>query len=157
MQVYLLVYFFVTFSVGFACLSVVLLAARRKGDGLARAFLLFYVALSMAVLGALLRGSVDLLPFTWSPRARLAAEYFDSVLGRYAVMLALPYFAHRVFAVVNRQREALLAAIVIGAFVVQHVTEFGLAGSVWDDRGDLFTEGLTDLVNADRSVFHDVM
>ncbi len=142
MQGYLLVYSFLCFTVGIACLSATIVSAKRRGDTLARAFLVFYVSLSLFVMGALLRTFIDILPYPVAPPIRFAIEYFEAIIGRYAVMFSLPFFAHRVFAVVDARRDYLLAAIVAAAVVIQHVTEFWLGG-VWDDRGDVFEDVLT--------------
>ncbi|MCZ6833467.1 MAG: helix-turn-helix transcriptional regulator [Acidobacteria bacterium] len=142
MQGYLLVYSFLCFSVGIACLSATFVSAKRKGDTLARAFLVFYVSLRLLVFGALLRTFIDILPYPVAPPIRFAIEYFEAIMGRYAVMFSLPFFAHRVFAVVDARRDYLLAGIVAAAVVIQHVTEFWLGG-VWDHRGDVFEDVLT--------------
>ena len=142
LQGYLLIYIFVCFSVGIACLSVTIVSANRKGDTLARAFLVFYSSVSLLVIGALLRAFIDILPDPVAPSTRLAIEYLDSFIGRYGMMFALPFFAHRVFAVVGARRDYLIAAIVAVAALIQHVTEFWLSKS-WDDRGDLFEDVLT--------------
>jgi DNA-binding CsgD family transcriptional regulator len=141
LQGYLLIYIFVCFSVGIACLSVTVVSAKRKGDTLARTFLVFYLSVSLLVIGALLRAFIDIFPDPVAPSTRFAIEYLDSFIGRYGVMFSLPFFAHRVFAVVDARRDYLLAAIVAVAAVIQHVTEFWLA-KVWDDRGDLFEDVL---------------
>ena len=141
MQAYLLIYIFVCFSVGIACLSVTVVSAKRKGDTLALTFLVFYLSVSLLVIGALLRAFVDILPDPVAPSTRFAIEYLDSFIGRYGMMFSLPFFAHRVFAVVDARRDYLLAAIVAVAAAIQHVTEFWLA-KTWDNRGDLFEDVL---------------
>ena len=141
MQGYLLAYSFMCFSVGIACLSVTLVSAKRKGDTLAQAFLVFYVSLSLLVIGALLRTFIDILQNPVAPPTRFAIEYLESFVGRYAAMFSLPFFAHRVFAIVDARRDYLFAVIVAVAAVSQHVTEFWLA-KVWDNRGDLFEDVL---------------
>ncbi len=141
MQGYLLIYLFACFSVGIACLSVTIVSAKRQGDTLARAFLILYVSLTLLVISSLLRTFVDMLPNPVSPGIRFVIEYFESVVGRYGVMFSLPFFAHRVFAIVDARRDYLLAAIVGVAAVIQHVTEFWLS-KAWDDRGDVFEDVL---------------
>lgn len=131
----LLAYVFITFVVGAGCIGAVLVLARLRNDELARAFLWFYLPLSLLVLGALLLALMEMRPET-SSAARFAVEYLEGVVGRYGVMLALPLFAHRVFGVRSRRADAALAGIVLSALAAQHVTEFGLAGSAWDARGD---------------------
>jgi DNA-binding CsgD family transcriptional regulator len=127
--------------VGIACLSATFLSAKRKGDTLARAFLVLYVSLSLLVFGALLRTFLDILPDPVAPPTRFAIEYLESFVGRYAVMFSLPFFAHRVFAIVDARRDYLIAAIVAAAAVLQHLTEFWLT-KAWDERGDVFEDVL---------------
>jgi len=141
LQGYLLIYIFVCFSVGIACLGVTVVSAKRKDDTLARAFLVFYLSVSLLVIGALLRAFIDILPAPVEPSTRFLIEYLDSFIGRYGMMFALPFFAHRVFAVVDARRDYLIAAIVAVAALIQHVTEFWLS-KAWDDRGDLFEDVL---------------
>jgi DNA-binding CsgD family transcriptional regulator len=141
LQGYLLTYIFVCFSVGIACLGVTVVSAKRKGDSLAPAFLVFYLSISLLVIGALLRTFIDILPDPVTPSTRFAIEYLDSFIGRYGMMFSLPFFAHRVFAVADARRDYLLAAIVAVAAVIQHVTEFWLS-KTWDNRGDLFEDVL---------------
>ena len=141
MQGYLLTYIFVCFSVGIACLGVTVVSAKRKGDALALSFLIFYLSTSLLVIGALLRAFIDILPDPVSPSTRLAIEYVDAFIGRYGLMFSLPFFAHRVFAVPGARRDYVIAAIVIVAAAIQHVTEFQLS-KVWDDRGDVFEDVL---------------
>jgi len=104
LQSYLLFYVFVCFSVGIACLSANFLSAKRKGDTLSQAFLVVYIPLSVLVIGALLRAFIDVLPDPVSPAVRFLIEYVDSIVGYYALMFSLPFFAHRVFAVEDRRR-----------------------------------------------------
>lgn len=146
LQGYLLIYFFVCFSVGITCLSVNVVQARRKGDLLARAFLLLYVSLSLLVMGALLRTFIDTVSQPVPPPTRFAFEYLESIVGRYGVMFSLPFFTHRIFAIKDARRDYLLAAIVGVAAVIQHFTEFWPGGGVWDDRGDLFEDVLFALI-----------
>ncbi len=148
MQNYLLFYVFVCFSVGIACLSATFLSAKRKGDTLARAFLVFYISLSVLVIGALLRAFIDVLPDPVSPPVRFAIEYADSIVGYYALMFSLPFFAHRVFAVEGTRRDYRIGALVAVAAVVQHLTEFWLP-EAWDQRGDI----LEDVVLASIMVY----
>ncbi|NNK08372.1 MAG: hypothetical protein HKP50_13760, partial [Myxococcales bacterium] len=86
LQGYLLIYIFVCFSVGIACLSVTVVSAKRKGDTLARAFLVFYLSVSLLVIGALLRAFIDILPDPVEPSTRFVIEYLDSFIGRYGMM-----------------------------------------------------------------------
>jgi DNA-binding CsgD family transcriptional regulator len=137
---YLLTYLFVCFAVGVACLSATFLLARGRHDRLARAFLILYLVLTLLVTGSLLRGFMELLAPDVAPGARFAVEYLESIVGFYGLMFALPFFAHRLFAVEGAWRDRLLAVIVMGAAGLQHVTEYGLGGGVWDERGDLFED-----------------
>ena len=74
LQGYLLIYLFVCFSVGIACLSVNFVSAKRKGDTLALAFLVFYLSVSLLVIGALLRAFIDILPEPVAPSTQFAIE-----------------------------------------------------------------------------------
>lgn len=143
---YLLGYVLATFAVGVACLGVLVVMARDRQDDLARAFLLFYAALTALVLGALLlslsRALTDRVPSIFP-----ALEYLEAFVGRYGVMFTLPYFAHRVFGVADRRRDRALAAVVLCALVAQHVTEYGLGG-VWDEAGDIGEDVLFAAVTA---------
>ncbi|HUF64850.1 MAG TPA: LuxR C-terminal-related transcriptional regulator [Gemmatimonadaceae bacterium] len=131
----LLIYVFTTLLVGVACLGALLVLARRRADDLERAFLLFYAALSILVIGRLLLAFVLTVPGEPSA-ARFAMEYVESFVGRYGVMFALPYLAHRVFAVRSGTRNRVLLAIILLALAGQHVTEFGLSGR-FDQAGDV--------------------
>jgi DNA-binding CsgD family transcriptional regulator len=133
----LLAYVFATFVIGTACLGAVLVLARLRQDQLARAFLWFYIPLSMLVLGRLLLAQIETQPLPPGTLLFLL-EYLESFVGRYGVMLALPLFAHRIYGVHHVRREAVLIGTVLAAFGAQHVTEIMLAGSVWDARGDVF-------------------
>jgi DNA-binding CsgD family transcriptional regulator len=131
----LLIYVFTTFLVGIACLSVVLVLARRHVDDLERAYLLFYLALSILVTGRLLLAFALTAPGDAS-MPLFAIEYVESFVGRYGVMFALPYMTHRVFAVQSRTRTRVLLTVVLLAAAGQHVTEFGLGGRL-DQAGDV--------------------
>lgn len=134
-EVLLLAYVFITFVTGAGCIGAVLVLARLRNDELARAFLWFYVPLTVLVLAALLLALMDMRPET-SSATQSVVEYMEGVVGRYGVMLALPLFAHRVFGVRSRRADAAFTGIVLVAVAAQHVTEFGLGGSTWDARGD---------------------
>ncbi len=131
-QLYLLAYVFTTFVTGAACLGATLLL--RRGDSLGRAFLLLYLPLSVLVLAALLLAFLNTLPDV-SSAARSTLEYLEDIVGRYAVMLALPLFAHRVYGPRGRVRDGIFVALVLVAFVGQHLTEFVLPDA-WDHWGD---------------------
>lgn len=131
----LLVYLFLSFSTGLACLGIVLVLARRP-DPVARRFLWFYGALTVLVTGALLRAFVEVFATDAGPRVIFGVEYLESFVGRYGVLLALPLFAHSLFAVFSRRRERWLVGTVLVAFAAQHLTEF-VVGGAWDDRGDV--------------------
>lgn len=135
MERYLLSYFFSTFVVGIACLGAVVILARRADDRVSRGFLLFYSALSVLVLGRLLLASMEIVGQA-GPTTTFALSYMESFLGRYGVMFALPFFAHRIFGVDGGWRDAVLLAGVLAVATGQHVTEFAL-GEVWDDLGDV--------------------
>lgn len=132
---YLLAYVFGTFAVGIACLGALLVMARRRDADLARSFLLFHTSLTTLVFGRLLLAFGDLAPPRTAP-GEFILTYLESFVGRYGVMFALPFFAHRVFGVGGR-RDAVLGTLVLAAVGAQHVTEFALGGSLWDDAGDV--------------------
>lgn len=132
---HVLAYSFTTFVVGVACLGAALFLACTRQEGFARAFLGFYVPLSVLVLGALLLAFMEVAAAP-SARTVFIVEYLEAFIGRYGVMLGLPLFAHRVFATAGGGRTRLIAGIVVAAFVAQHITEFGL-GAQWDARGDV--------------------
>lgn len=133
---YILIYLFVCFALGVACLGVTLVLVQRRGDLLARSFLAFYAALSVTVTSALLLAFVSTVPDSVAPSTRFWLEYTESLIGRYSVMFTLPFFAHRVFAIRDFRRDRWLLAITVAAFAAQHVTEYVFGGSIWDDRGD---------------------
>lgn len=132
---YLLGYVFATFVVGTVCVGAGLVLARLRQDELARAFLLFYLPLSVLVLAGLLLTFVETVSATSSAWVG-ALRYLESFVGRYGVMIGLPLFAHRVFDVRWRGSDAILTGVVVVTFGAQHLTEFVLGGA-WDARGDL--------------------
>lgn len=138
---YVLVYIFLSFSVGLACLGVTLVLARRKGNLLARAFLAFYAALSVLVIGGLLLAFADAFPREIDPSTRFVLEYIESMIGFYGVMFTLPFFVHRVFGVSSRARDRILLVVTLLAALGQHITEYAL-GDKWDQRGDIIENGL---------------
>ena len=136
MEQLLLAYVFVCFSVGLACMGITVVVTHRTHSPVARAFLAFYVALTLLVLASLLLAFVDVVPGSVAPGTRAVLEYLEAIVGSYGVLFTLPLFAHRVFAVPERGRDRIILGTVSLALVVQHVTEYGLGGR-WDDRGDL--------------------
>lgn len=132
----LIAYVFLSFTVGIACLGVIALLARENADVQARRFLWFFLSLSVLVISGLVLVVAASVPNAVSPRGVLVAEYLESFVARYSVMLTLPLFAHSVFAFSSPLRERLLAGIVTVAFAAQHLTEFVLP-PVWDLRGDV--------------------
>ena len=135
----LLIYFFVCFSVGLACLGVLVLWVRRDRSPTARAFLVFYAALSVMVMAALFRSLLEVLPQASSDWPRVITEYLESMVGRYGLMLSLPILVHRLSGVVAPRREVVLIAAVLVVAALQHLTEYGLGGA-WDERGDVFED-----------------
>ncbi|MEM9304252.1 MAG: helix-turn-helix transcriptional regulator [Pseudomonadota bacterium] len=135
----LLVYFFVCFSVGLACLGVVVLWFRLDRSPLAGAFLVFYAALSIMVMAALFRSLLEVLPQPTADWPRLITEYLESMVGRYGLMLSMPILVHRLFGVAAPRRETALIAAVLLVAALQHLTEYGLGGA-WDERGDVFED-----------------
>ena len=134
-DVQLLAYVSATFLVGFACFGAWLVLAQRRLDDLERAFLLFYGALTILVTGRLLLAFVLTVPGE-SAATRFAIVYVESFVGRYGVMFALPYLAHRAFAVPGRRRDQVLLGITLLAAAGQHLTEFGMGGR-FDHGGDV--------------------
>jgi DNA-binding CsgD family transcriptional regulator len=104
-------------------------------DHLARGFLFFYLPFTLLALTALVWAFTETVT-DLSARVGAVTDYLESLPGRYAIMLALPLFAHQVYGVGSRRRNAVAAGLVGGAFVLQHVTEFALGGS-WDRAGDV--------------------
>lgn len=133
-----LTYMFMSFSIGLSCMGVTLVLARRKGATLARAFLAFYAALSVLVASELLTAFYHVMPELSAP---FALEYVQSIFGFYGVMFTLPFFAHRVFGIVDRRRDLAILAIVALAAIGQHFTEY-VVGGAWDPRGDLAEDTL---------------
>ena len=128
-------YLLATFVTGIACFSTVLVLARRRENPLAQWFLLFYVALSLLVGAALLLALTDSAPSA-SPPVRTGVQYLESFVGRYAVLLALPLFAHRVYGVPGKRPDLILLGITLVTFAAQHATEYRLGGR-WDEAGDI--------------------
>ncbi len=131
----LVAYFFTALVVGTSCVGAAMVLAHLRHDYLAHLFLWFYLPVSVLVLSGLLLALMD-MQATVSPATRSVLEYLETFVGRYSVMLALPLFAHRLFDVRSRRRDAVLVAVVLVTLVAQHVTELALGGSVWDARGD---------------------
>jgi DNA-binding CsgD family transcriptional regulator len=135
MTALILGYLLTTLLVGVACSSALLMVSRARKDGVVAAFLPLYAALGVLVV-------CDLMRRIWEHSAVagdlavFATDYGHSFVGRYAVMLALPLFAHRLFGVRRRGVELMLLAGVAAAFAGQHVTEFML-DAAWDARGDV--------------------
>lgn len=132
----LIAYVFLSFTVGIACLGVIALLARENADLQARRFLWFFLSSSVLVISGLVLVFAASVPNAVSPQGVLVAEYLESFVARYSVMLTLPLFAHSVFAISSPLRERFLAGIVTAAFAAQHLTEFVLP-PVWDLRGDV--------------------
>ena len=129
-------YFFTALVVGTSCVGAAMVLARLRHDDLAHLFLWLYLPCSVLVFSGLLLALMD-MQATVSPATRSVLEYFETFVGRYGVMLALPLFAHRLFDVRSRRRDATLIGIVLVTLAAQHVTELALGGSVWDARGDV--------------------
>jgi len=145
---FILIYVFLCLALGLTCLGVTLVLVTRRGDAVSRSFLAFYAALTLMVTSALLLAYSDTLPDPAAPSTQFWLEYLDAIVGFYSVMFTLPYFAHRVFAVRDPRRDRWLLAITLAAFAAQHVTELALAGTVWDDRGDVAENALIAAVVA---------
>lgn len=130
----LLAYQFVAFVVGIACFSALVFAARQDRQGLARAFLVPYASISVLVMASLL-ASVLYADGAGEAGVPFVVQYFESFIGRYAVMFSFPFFAHRLFGV-DRKRDRVILAITLITAAAQHLTEFGLGGR-WDELGDV--------------------
>lgn len=133
---YVLVYIFLCFSVGLACLGVTLVLARRRGNDLARAFLAFYAAISVLVVSGLLLAFAHAFPDEIDPSKLFVLEYIESIIGFYGVMFTFPFFVHRVFSVASRKRDRILLVVTLLAALGQHITEYAL-NDEWDQRGDI--------------------
>lgn len=133
-----LAYLFTAFAGGIAGIGGVLVLARVRRDTLATTFLMLYGPLTIAVLAALIRGFIETRPMP-SAAGLFAANYMEAFVGLYGIMLGMPLFAHRVFAVADRRRTIAIIGVVLGSFVLQHITEFW-SSDVWDQRGDHFED-----------------
>lgn len=131
----LLGYVFGAFLVGVLCLGAAFVIGLRRDDRLARAFLLFYLPFSLLVMTMLVMVFTEVVA-PLPPWVLALTEYLESFPGRYALMLALPLFAHRVYGVQEPRRDRVVVIVVVSAFGLQHVTEF-LLGGAWDPRGDV--------------------
>ena len=136
----LLAYLFISFSIGLVCLGVIVAVVHHTRSPVARAFLAFYVFLTISVLAGLLLSFLDVIPAAVSSETQTVLEYLESMIGFYGMMFTLPLFAHRVFEVDTGRRDLIVLAIVGVGFVVQHLTEYGFGGR-WDAQGD-FLENL---------------
>ncbi|MCP4571143.1 MAG: helix-turn-helix transcriptional regulator [bacterium] len=137
----MLVYIFLSFSIGLACLGVTLVLAKRKDSHLARAFLAFYAVLSLLVISGLLLAFADVFPREINPSTHFVLEYIESIPGFYGVMFTLPFFVHRVYGVASRARDRFLLSLTLLAALGQHITEYALDDK-WDQRGDTIENGL---------------
>ena len=138
---YWLGYLFACFAVGVACLGVTVLLVVRGRGAATRAFLAFYAALSPMVTASLLLAFAESAPGEISTPVREVFRYLESIVGLYGLMLTLPLFVHRVFGVDDPRRERVLIAAVLATLGLQHVTEFALGSTPWDERGDWFEDG----------------
>lgn len=132
---YFLAYVFTSLVIGTGCVGAALVLARLRHDKLARDFLLFYVPLSVLVLSGLVLAFGEVAPVQSRP-PRTVLEYLEAFVGFYGVMLGLPLFAHRLFAVQSPGKDIAFITVVLVALAAQHVTEFVLGG-MWDQRGDV--------------------
>lgn len=141
---YLLAYVFITLVIGTVCLGGVAVAGRHRADHLTRSFVLFYLALTVAVITSLVLGVLDL---TGAPESAATgtANYFDSIVARYAVMLTLPLFVHSLFGIHSAARRTAVVVVVAVTLFAQHITEF-VVGGVWDPRGDVVEDVVFALI-----------
>jgi len=147
-QRYWLGYLFVSFAVGVACLGVAVGLAVRRRDAVSRAFLAFYAAVSIMVTASLVLAFADTAPGVISASVRQVFQYLESIVGFYGIMLTLPLLVHRVFGVDDPRRERILVAAVIATLGLQHVTEFALGSTPWDQRGDWLEDGVLIVIVA---------
>ena len=138
---YVLLYIFLCFATGLACLGVTLVLAKRKDNHLARAFLAFYAAISLLVISGLLLAFADAFPGAIDRSTRFVLEYIESIPGFYGLMFTLPFFAHRVYGVDSRRRDRFFLLVTLLAALGQHFTEYAL-DDLWDQRGDHIENGL---------------
>jgi DNA-binding CsgD family transcriptional regulator len=137
-----LAYLFVSFAVGVACLGVAVTLAARRRDAVSRAFLALYAALSVLVTSSLVLAFAATAPGVLPDPVLGVFGYLESIVGFYGLMLTLPLLVHRVFRVDDARRERILVAAVLATLGLQHVTEFALGGTLWDQRGDRFEDGV---------------
>ena len=90
MERLLLAYVFVCFSVGLVCMGITVVVTHRTRSPVARAFLAFYVALTLLVLASLLLAFLDVVPGTATQETRAVLEYLESIVGFYGVLFTLP-------------------------------------------------------------------
>ena len=147
-QHYWLGYLFVSFAAGVACLGIAVSLAVRRRDAVSWSFLALYAAVSIMVTASLILAFTDTAPGEISESAQQVFQYLESIVGFYGIMLTLPLFAHRVFGVVSPGRERILVAVVIATLGLQHVTEFALGSTPWDERGDRLEDGVLIVVVA---------
>ncbi|MEM7201500.1 MAG: helix-turn-helix transcriptional regulator [Planctomycetota bacterium] len=148
MQPFWLAYLFVAFAVGVACLGVTVGVAMRRKDATARAFVAFHAAFCVMVTASLVLAFADLAPGAISGPVQFVFEYLQTIVGYYGVMLTMPLLVHRVFGVEDRRRERILIAVILTTLGLQHVTEFALGSTPWDERGDWFEDGVLTAVVA---------
>ncbi|MEM7051070.1 MAG: helix-turn-helix transcriptional regulator [Acidobacteriota bacterium] len=142
MQGYWLGYLFVSFAIGVACFGVALAVAWRRRDAVSRCFLALYGALSVMVTASLLSAFGETAPGVISAAAQQVFRYLESIVGLYGVMLTLPLLLHRVFRVREPRRERVLVGVVVATLVLQHLTEYVLGSTPWDERGDWLEDGV---------------
>ncbi|MEM7306984.1 MAG: helix-turn-helix transcriptional regulator [Planctomycetota bacterium] len=148
MQGYLLGYLFACFAAGVACLGVLFGLAVRRRDPVSRALLAAYAFLTVMVTASLVLALADAAPGVIPESTHAVFVYLESIVGLYGLMLTLPLLAHRVFRVEARRRERVLIAVVVVALGLQHLTEYALGSTPWDERGDRFEDGVLILLVA---------
>lgn len=132
----LLAYLFICFSIGLVCIGSIISVVHRSCSSVAWKFLAFYSFLTISVLTGLLLSFLDVASGTPGTETRAVLEYLESMVSFYGMMFTFPLFAHSALGVDKPRRDRILLAIVGVAFIVQHVTEYGLGGR-WDSQGDL--------------------
>ncbi|MBN1780102.1 response regulator transcription factor [bacterium] len=135
-------YFLLTGLTGIASLAAAVVIEIRSRDPLIRRYLFFYTVYTGMIFLALF----DLYARINIPDLPPAIEHITSYLLEfpvmYLMMFTVPFLMHHLFAVPGeRQRNTVLGALIIMAFIGQHWTEN--AGSrALDETGDLLEKML---------------
>ena len=135
MDHFFLAYIFTCFSVGLLCVGSIFVFAKQSSSPVANSFLFFYSFLMVSVLSGLVLAFIDVSHDLSGTPIQTIFEYLESMVGFYGILITLPIFIHRVFAIDNPIRTRILTIVASIAFVGQHITEYGL-DKWWDTTGD---------------------